>query len=71
MRKMCIAIAILGLSGCGYHKDGVSWGQTWNDYMGCEKEARKQENALESQCMAKLGYQTNQSATVSPVNKPH
>ncbi len=60
MKKICIAIAVLSLSSCGYHKDGVFWGQTWDDYVGCRQEAQKQERALESQCMAKLGYQTNQ-----------
>jgi hypothetical protein len=67
MKKIYVAVAILGLSGCAYHKDGVSWVQSWNDTVGCDKEARKQETALESQCMAKLGYQTNQAVRVSPV----
>lgn len=72
MKKIWIAIAVLSLSSCGsYHKDGAGWGQTWDDYVGCNKEAENQEKALEKQCMAKLGYQTNQvkqtQAAPSPV----
>lgn len=59
MKKTCVAIAILSLSGCGYHKDGVSWGRTFDDYMECNKEAQRQEAVLEGQCMARIGYQTN------------
>lgn len=67
MKKICVAIAILSLSSCSYHKDGVSWGQTWDDTVGCDREARKQERDLESQCMAKLGYQTDQVSLIKSV----
>ncbi len=61
MKKIWIAIAVLGLSSCSsYHKDGAGLAQTWDDTLGCDREAQKQERALESQCMAKLGYQTDQ-----------
>jgi hypothetical protein len=61
MKKIWIAVAVIGLSSCSsYHKDGAGMGQTWDDYTGCHKEAQKQERALEDQCMAKLGYQTDQ-----------
>ncbi|QBD75180.1 hypothetical protein EPA93_03900 [Ktedonosporobacter rubrisoli] len=62
MKKICLAVAVLSLSSCGsYHKDGTSWAQTYDDYVGCNKEAQNQERALESQCMAKLGYENSQT----------